>query len=245
MLSVTDGVVRRRGRDVVSGVSLSVSTGVTVLLGPNGAGKTTLVNALMGLLPLASGRVTYAGERVATAEEWRSARARVGWLPQGFGYPRGIRVDQFVGYAAWLKGVSRARLQARVEEALGMVGLAEFARRRMRQLSGGELQRVGLAAALVAGPSTLLLDEPTAGLDPVQRQRFHEIITRIARSNEGVGVLLSTHLFEDAAAVADRIVVLRSGQRVFSTDKHELARDGEAVTVENVRAAVMPYVEDA
>lgn len=205
----------------LKGVSLDLAPGVTGLLGRNGAGKSTLVRILVGVDSPDEGDVVMSsrGEPLAA----RNRRRLTGWLPQVFGYPSSATVLDFLKYAAWLKEVPRRQMPPRLEAAAVSAGLTPALHVRLRTLSGGTLRRAGLAAALIADPPFLVLDEPTAGLDPEQRENFHACV----RGLLGTTVLLSTHLLEDVEAVTDRIHVLDEGSLVWSGDAAQLASAGD------------------
>jgi ABC-2 type transport system ATP-binding protein len=235
-VDLDDVVVRYRRRTALDGVGLHLGPGVHGLLGPNGAGKSTLVRVAAGKSTLvrvaatvttpASGTVRLAGHDSSTSAEATLARRRLGYLPQAFGfYPR-FTVREFVEYFAWLKQVPARRLPVAVQRAIDRVDLASRADDRLRRLSGGMIRRVGIAQAIVNDPDVLLLDEPTAGLDPEQRLDFRDLIREL-----GVDtcVVVSTHLVEDVAAACDDVTLLREGHVVFTGTPDELvaqATDG-------------------
>lgn len=207
------------GRHIIEGLDLSIQSGVTGLLGPNGAGKTTLFRTLATIAPPQSGKLELFGDPVTSEREARRARRRIGYLPQDFGYYPAFSITDFVRYCAWLREVPTKQADSATKEALAAVGLADRARDRMKSLSGGMLRRAGIAAAIVGSPALLLLDEPTAGLDPAQRLDFRELIRTLARA--GAAVVLSTHLVEDVGAACDRVLVLSDGQILHSgTPQH-------------------------
>lgn len=208
-------------QSVLSGVSFSLGVGAHVLLGRNGAGKTTLIRLLAGAATAADGTIRL-GEDLLDLRT-RSGRAllrHVGWLPQDFGYPPHMKVADFVSYAAWLKEVPNARLASRVEAALEAADMIEHARRPLSALSGGQLRRAGLAAATVAEPEVLILDEPTAGLDPEQRDGFHGLIRELRKTKV---VVIATHLLEDVEALAEHVVVIDAGAILWTGTADELA----------------------
>ncbi|WP_434443820.1 ABC transporter ATP-binding protein [Lentzea sp. E54] len=211
--------IRNGRRTAVDGVTLTLGRGVHGLLGPNGAGKTTLIRALATVVRPA-GELTLLG-----GMELRELRRRVGYLPQEFGHYRRFTVREFVGYVAWLKEMPAHDVPAAVQRAVDRVGLADRADDKLKTLSGGMVRRVGIAQAIVNDPEILLLDEPTAGLDPAQRLRFRELLTEIGTD---ACVVVSTHLVEDVAAACTDVVLLSQGKLVFQGTPAQLAAAGTA-----------------
>ena len=207
-----------RRRTAVDGVTLTMGRGVHGLLGPNGAGKTTLIRALATVLRPNSGTLSLLG-----GVELREARRRIGYLPQEFGHYRRFTVREFVEYVAWLKEMPAREVPAAVQRAVERVGLADRADDRLKTLSGGMIRRVGIAQAIVNDPEVLLLDEPTAGLDPAQRLRFRELLTELGTD---ACVVVSTHLVEDVAAACTDVVLLAEGRLVFQGTPAQLAAAG-------------------
>jgi len=225
MIEMTD-LGKAYGRTpAVAGVSLDVVPGITGLLGPNGAGKTTLMRMLATVLAPTAGRLRLMGHDPANADERTEVRRRLGYMPQEPGFHRQFTAFEFVDYVAILKEMTDRRERHReVRRVLERVGLSDVAGRRIRTLSGGMRRRVALAQALLGDPRLLLLDEPTAGLDPEQRLRFREVASELADHRV---VLLSTHQTEDVAALCQRVIVLRGGQVAFEgapADLSALAR---------------------
>lgn len=216
--------VAYRRRNALSDVSLGAAPGVTALLGPNGAGKTTLLSVLATAQPVGAGVAFVDGHDVGTREGRAAARDVLGWLPQRFDLAGGMSLLDTVAFAAWANGVAEREVFGHASAALDRVDLAGRGRERVRTLSGGQRQRLGLAAATAHGPSVLLLDEPTAGLDPEQRVHFR----RSVRSAADATVLLSTHLLDDAVQAADHVVILAEGTVRFVGSPDDLARLGSA-----------------
>ncbi|WP_103355575.1 ABC transporter ATP-binding protein [Amycolatopsis sp. CA-128772] len=212
-----------RRKMAVDGLDLSLGKGVHGLLGPNGAGKTTLIRALATVLRPVSGHLTLLGTPATGQAGRRELRRRIGYLPQNFGYYKRFTVREFVEYLAWLKEMSGEDIPAAVQRAIERVGLADRADDRMKTLSGGMVRRVGIAQAIVNDPDILLLDEPTAGLDPAQRVRFRELVQELGRDS---CVLISTHLVEDVATACLDVVLFAEGKLVFKGTPGELAEAG-------------------
>ncbi|GAA2687454.1 MULTISPECIES: ABC transporter ATP-binding protein [Actinosynnema] len=212
-----------RKKNAVDGLDLELGKGVHGLLGPNGAGKTTLIRTLATVLRPTSGELSVLGERVDGLGGRRGLRRRLGYLPQDFGYYKRFTVREFVEYLAWLKEVPAAEIPGAVQRAVERVGLGDRADDKMKTLSGGMVRRVGVAQAIVNDPAVLLLDEPTAGLDPAQRVRFRELVVELGKES---CVLISTHLVEDVAAACTDVVLVANGSLVFQGTPAEVAAAG-------------------
>lgn len=204
----------RNGRRVLDAFTWEVPAGRTVLLGPNGAGKSTLLGLAAGAFAPQHGAI-----RIADAETSRRSGAQrralarvIGWMPQDVRAVRGLTAREQVAYAGWLRGMSRRDAWDRALPALSALGLEADADRRTTALSGGQLRRVGIAEAIVPGPSVLLLDEPTVGLDPAQRARVRELLVGLP----GVRALVvSTHQVDDLSQIFDNVAVLQNGSLRF------------------------------
>ncbi len=194
----------------VRDVTACLTPGIYGLLGPNGAGKTTLMNMMCGILRPSKGTVLFDGKEISLlGEKYRSV---LGFLPQNFGFYRDFTVKRFLSYIAYLKGLDKAAAKEKIRFVLETMGLSDAANSRLSALSGGMRQRVGIAQALLNDPDILVLDEPTAGLDPAERVRFRNLIKDI--SQEKITVL-STHIISDAACIADRLLVINNGSLVY------------------------------
>ncbi|MGI8615945.1 MAG: ABC transporter ATP-binding protein [Actinomycetota bacterium] len=208
----------------VAGIDWSLEAPIVVgVLGPNGAGKTTLIRLLASVLSPQSGSISVSGNSLEDRDTRRKFRASLGYLPQDFGFWPGFTVRECVAYAAWLRGLAPSRANERTRDAIDAMNLSELAERRMRSLSGGQKRRVGLAQAIVNAPEVLLLDEPTAGLDPEQRLHFRQLMRSIGSS--GI-VLISTHLVEDVASVCDSVAVMDAGRILFTGSPSEMKAKG-------------------
>jgi len=201
----------------LQGVSLDIPMGMFGLLGPNGAGKTTFMRILAGVLEPTSGSVAMDGTDVLAQPE--VLRAALGYLPQDFGFLPHLTGQGMLEYLLRLKGVSGPRgLPALASELLERVNLAHAARRKVKDYSGGMRQRLGIAQAIAGNPRLVIVDEPTAGLDPEERLRFYRLLAELAQDRT---VLLSTHIVEDVAVLCRRFAVIRGGQVVALTTPHD------------------------
>ncbi|MFI5915564.1 ABC transporter ATP-binding protein [Dactylosporangium sp. NPDC051541] len=215
----------RGGVAALDGLDLTVPTGMFGLLGANGAGKTTLMRILAGIARPTAGRVTVGGHDIATAPGRTAVQRELGYLPQDLGVYPDLTARQFLDYVALLKGLDdRPARRRRVGELLEVVALTEHADRRLRGFSGGMRQRVGIAQALLADPQLLIVDEPTAGLDPEERIRFRNLLSQSAGRRT---VLLSTHIVDDIAQTCREVAVLAKGRLTFRGTVAELTRRAE------------------
>ena len=218
-------VSRRFGRSsAVAGVSLETGSGVLGLLGPNGAGKTTLLRMMATVIPPSSGRMRLLGRDPGGYGPRREIRRRLGYLPQNLGYYPGFTVAEYVEYFALLKEMPPGRVPQAVAAAIERVDLGSRARARLRTLSGGMLRRAGIAQAIVNDPELLLLDEPTAGLDPEQRVAFRAMLRDLGGQ---ATVIVSTHLVEDVGAACSEVALMDAGKIVFQGTPDELTARGE------------------
>ena len=217
-----DGLSRSYGStQALADVDLSLERGITGLLGPNGAGKTTLLSILATVNQADAGQMSVLGLDPRNSTERVEIRRRLGYLPQELGYHRHFTVSAFLDYAAILKEILDKRRRAEeVAKALAVTGLKRYTRKRIRTLSGGMRQRLGIAQALLGQPDLLILDEPTAGLDPEQRLRFRELLSGLPGDPV---VLLSTHQADDIAAICPQVIVLLQGRVHFAGTPTELA----------------------
>jgi ABC-type multidrug transport system ATPase subunit len=216
-----EGVTKRYrgGKYGVRDLSLEARTGVLGLLGPNGAGKTTLMQMIATLTRPTAGRIWFDGVDVAKTPE--AIRLRLGYLPQDFGVYDNVTAFELLDYVARLKGV---RSRARVLEMLEMVNLHSVANRALGGFSGGMRQRLGIAQALVSDPDLVIVDEPTAGLDPEERVRFRNVLSGLSGRRL---VILSTHIVSDVESIAGEIAVLRGGRLLASGPPETMLRAAE------------------
>lgn len=196
-------------------ISVTLCKGVYGLLGANGAGKTTLMRMMCGILTPTSGTISYDGIDV-TREEYRDI---LGYLPQDFGYYPEFTAQDFMMYIAALKGIPKSRAKIKTEELLETVSLKNEAKKKIKTFSGGMKQRLGIAQALLNDPKILVLDEPTAGLDPKERVKFRNIISRLGADRI---ILLSTHIVSDVEHIANIIMVMKNGQLIHEGSLEEI-----------------------
>ncbi len=201
----------------LQGISLDVPPGMFGLLGPNGAGKTTLMRILSGLLEPTSGQISLDGHDVLADPDW--LWARLGYLPQDFGFYPHLTGEQMLTYLLKLKGVEApGGLKNLCAELLDRVNLTYAAKRKVKTYSGGMRQRLGIAQAIAGDPRLIIVDEPTAGLDPEERLRFYRLLAELAADRI---VLLSTHIVEDVAVLCPRFAVIRKGRLLAQTSPSE------------------------
>lgn len=187
---------------------MTLEQGVVGLLGANGAGKTTLIRMICGILEPSSGTVSFNGVN-AGREEYR---AMLGYLPQDFGYYPEFTARDFLLYFAALKGIPKRQARQRTDELLELVTLQDVAKKKIKTFSGGMKQRLGIAQALLNHPKLLVMDEPTAGLDPKERVKFRNILDTLGEESL---VLLSTHIVSDVEHIADEVLMMKDGQLIF------------------------------
>lgn len=195
-------------------ISITLHKGVYGLLGANGAGKTTLMRIICGILKPDSGTVSFDGIDVSQ-EEYRSV---LGYLPQDFGYYPEFTGKDFLLYMAALKGLEKPLAKRKADELLNLVSLQNVAKKKIKTYSGGMKQRLGIAQALLNDPKLLILDEPTAGLDPKERVRFRNLIESLRKESI---VLLSTHIVSDIEHIADEILMMKEGRLIYSGKWYE------------------------
>ncbi|MBI3476139.1 MAG: ABC transporter ATP-binding protein [Acidobacteria bacterium] len=224
MKLIIDNVSKQYGRGpwALRNFSLELGTGVLGLLGPNGAGKTTLMTILATITRATEGRVIWDGAEVSANPD--ALRSVLGYLPQDFGVYPNLNAVEFLEYLAAVKGLDAAVSKRRIDELLNLVNLTDVRKRPLGGYSGGMKQRVGIAQALLNDPKLLIVDEPTAGLDPEERVRFRNLLSEL--SGERI-VILSTHIVSDVEATATDIALISQGQLVAHASPEDLLRKVE------------------
>ena len=197
---------------VLDNINLTLENGIYGLLAPNGAGKTTLMKILATLTFPDSGSVLWDGSDIFKLDF--VYRSMLGFLPQDFGYYRDYSPKKYLEYLAILKGMKKNEIEEQVITWLNVVGLGDVMKKKMKKLSGGMIQRVGIAQALLNDPKILILDEPTAGLDPKERVRFRNILSELSKNKI---IILSTHIVSDVESVANKIILLKD-RNIFCND---------------------------
>ncbi|MBO3446344.1 ABC transporter ATP-binding protein [Clostridium sp. CCUG 7971] len=209
-------------------ISLTLNSGVYGLLGPNGAGKSTLMKQLATITTPTSGKILYNEKDVKSLDD--EYRALVGYLPQDFDAYKNFKAREFLMYMAALKGMSNNEAKKRVDELLKLVGLHEVRNKLVSKFSGGMKRRVGIAQALLNNPKVLILDEPTAGLDPQERTRFRNLLSNIGTETI---VILSTHIISDIESVAKETIMIKDGKLLLKGTHREILEDmkGKVYTI--------------
>jgi ABC-2 type transport system ATP-binding protein len=195
---------------VLNNINLEFTNGVYGFLAPNGAGKTTLIKMLATLLYPTNGEILYQGKDIIKMDE--DYREILGYLPQDFGFYKNYTPEKYLLYLSALKGIDKNTAKDKVIELLKIVGLSDVGGKKMKEFSGGMIQRVGIAQAMLNNPKILILDEPTAGLDPKERVRFRNLISELSRDRI---VILSTHIVSDIESVANEIIMIKEGEIAF------------------------------
>lgn len=228
---VLDRVTKQYSNKIaVDRLSTNLRPGVIGLLGANGAGKTTLMRMICGILNPTSGSIyfkTDKGNLNSSEEEYRDL---LGYLPQDFGYYPNFTGKDFFMYIAALKGIDKAAAKRKCDELFKIVNLESVANKKIKTYSGGMKQRLGIAQAVLNNPKILVLDEPTAGLDPKERVHFRNLIAELGKDSI---VILSTHIVSDVEHIADRILMMKNGQFIFDGALNEVGMDLEEFYLQN------------
>lgn len=217
---------------VLTDLNLQFDKGIYGLLAPNGAGKTTLIKMLVTLIAPTSGQISFNGQLIVAMGE--AYREQVGYLPQQFGFYKHYSPAQYLRYLAALKGMDHQLVGKRIDEVLALVVLSDVKNKKMRKFSGGMIQRVGIAQALLADPPILILDEPTAGLDPKERARFRQLLSELARDKI---ILISTHVVSDVESIANEIVMIKNQKLLYKADPATICKSIEGKIYETT----MPF----
>ena len=219
MINVTKSYKHKNANE---NINLVLESGVYGLLGPNGAGKSTLMKQIVTVTNPTSGKILYNGKDIKSLDD--EYRAIVGYLPQDFDAYKNFKAKDFLMYMAALKGMDKETSKKRVDELLKLVGLSEVSNKLVSKFSGGMKRRVGIAQALLNNPKVLILDEPTAGLDPQERTRFRNLLSQIGRDTI---VILSTHIISDIESVAKETIMIKDGKVVLHGTHREILKDME------------------
>ena len=223
---VLDRVTKQyQNKIAVDRITLGLRPGVIGLLGANGAGKTTLMRMICGILRPTNGTITFDGLDVSE-EDYRDV---LGYLPQDFGYYPNFTGRKFLEYMATLKGIDKKTAERKCDELLKLVNLTDVQYKKIKTYSGGMKQRLGIAQAVLNNPKILVLDEPTAGLDPKERVRFRNLIAELG--NDRI-VILSTHIVSDVEQIANRILMIKEGQLIFDGNTAAIGEDLEKYYLE-------------
>lgn len=242
-LVTADAVGKRYGTfTALSSVDFTIDPGITGLLGANGTGKTTLLGMMLGLHPVSSGRLTVLG--VDPYTQGHLIRARMGYAPEHHTLPGDIKASDFVHHVAELHGLPPREAKTRASDALWLVGLAEERFRPMGTMSTGQRQRVKLAQAIAHDPAVVLLDEPTDGLDPEQRDEMLRLIRTVATSF-GISVILSSHLLDEVERICDAAVIIGEGRTLAAGSLDALRGSGADVVIDLESLADARTVEAA
>lgn len=232
--------VYKGGKRAVDGMTMQLAPGMLGLLGPNGAGKSSLMRIVSTVTRPTSGQVRYRGADVVAEPDW--LRTELGYLPQDFGVYPNLTSREFLSYLAAAKGLGARSARARIDELLHLVNLTEAVKRPLGTYSGGMLRRVGIAQALLADPRVIVVDEPTAGLDPEERVRFRNLLSELAADRV---VMLSTHIVSDVESVAADIAVVARGRLLRRGAPEDLLREADGQVWEAVVApAAVPAVQE-
>lgn len=236
MLTISDVGKEYGNFTALQKLNIQFENGIYGLLAPNGAGKTTLIKMLVTLIKPTSGEILYNNKPIEALGE--SYRELIGYLPQHFGFYKHYSPQKYLRYLAALKGMEKSMVDQRIDEVLEMVALSDVKHKKMRKFSGGMIQRVGIAQALLGNPKILILDEPTAGLDPKERARFRHLLSDLARERI---ILISTHIVSDIESIANEIVMIRDQTLLYKGSITSICQNLQGKIFE----VTMPYEDFA
>lgn len=224
---------------VLEDVNLEFSNGVYGLLAPNGAGKTTLIKMITTLIFPTKGEILWKGDEITRLDA--DYRDIIGYLPQDFGYYKNYSPYNFLLYMSALKGIGRDVSMRKADELLEIVGLSNVKNKKMRKFSGGMVQRVGIAQAMLNDPKILILDEPTAGLDPKERVRFRNLISTLSKDRI---VILSTHIVSDIETIANHVIMFKNHKLLANDAPSVICNSlaGKIYETDNITAIQTPYL---
>ena len=210
MLTIKNVTKRYKDFTALNNINMEFENGVYGLLAPNGAGKTTLIKMIATLIFPSEGEILYKGENIVAMDE--RYRDILGYLPQDFGYYKNYSPNKFLMYLAALKGIEKSVAKEKIKQLLKLVALEDVADKKMKKFSGGMIQRVGIAQALLNDPKILILDEPTAGLDPKERARFRNLLSELSRNRI---IIVSTHIVSDIEFISKEIVMIKEKELLY------------------------------
>ena len=210
MLTIKNVTKRYKDFTALNNINMEFENGVYGLLAPNGAGKTTLIKMIATLIFPSEGEILYKGENIVAMDE--RYRDILGYLPQDFGYYKNYSPNKFLMYLAALKGIEKSVAKEKIKQLLKLVALEDVADKKMKKFSGGMIQRVGIAQALLNDPKILILDEPTAGLDPKERARFRNLLSELSRDRI---IIVSTHIVSDIEFISNEIVMIKENELLY------------------------------
>lgn len=223
---------------VLKDINIEFENGVYGILAPNGAGKTTLIKMISTLIFPSSGEIFFNGENIIDlGEDYRNL---IGYLPQHFGYYRNYSPTKFLMYIAALKGINRHESKEKIKNLLKVVSLSDVADKKMKKFSGGMIQRVGIAQALLNNPKVLILDEPTAGLDPKERARFRNLLSDLSRDRI---IIISTHIVSDIEFIAKEIVMIKDTMIIHKDSIDRICKiiDGKVFEVDVENSDILEF----
>ncbi len=216
-LSLQNITMNYKDKRALNDVSITFTPGIYGLLGPNGAGKTSLMRIIATVLRQSAGEIFFEGENIKNLKE--RYLEHIGYQPQKFGYYPYFTGEEFMDYIGAVKGLTKKETKERMDELFEVFDLTEVRRKKIRTYSGGMKQRLNLIQAMLNDPSIIILDEPTAGLDPKQRINFRNYLSKISKSKI---IMLSTHITSDIQSIANKIIFIKSGKIIAETDENEL-----------------------